>query len=71
LKIHIADSGAASAACSEGLGGLRLGVLDDADPLLRAVALAIVTCQRTALGWQGRQWSGTVLAVLSGDPDDR
>ena len=68
---EIADSGAASPACSEGLGGPRLGVPDDAAPLLRAVALAIVSCPRTALGWQGDRWSGTILPVLSGDPEDR
>jgi hypothetical protein len=36
-----AESGAASIACSEGLGGLRLGVLGNAEPLHRALALAI------------------------------
>src|SRR6266480_4399936 len=45
----LAESGAASIACSEGLGGLRLRVQGHAEPVHRAVALAIVACPRSAL----------------------
>jgi hypothetical protein len=39
---EIAESGATSAACSEGFGGLRLGVLDEADRVPRAVAVGLM-----------------------------
>jgi hypothetical protein len=41
-----AESGVASIACSKAVGDLRLGVLGDADPVLRTVALAIVAFLR-------------------------
>jgi len=48
-----AESDGAGAACSEEFGDLRLGVLDDADRLLRELALAIVALPRAAPWRQG------------------
>src|ERR1035441_6065295 len=61
-----AESGAASIACSKAVGDLRLGVLGDADPLLRAVVLAIVTSPGTALlgVWTSLPMLGGSTAIL-------
>ena len=40
--------GRRSIACSEGPGGLRPGILGHAEPLHRALALAIAACPRSA-----------------------